>query len=83
MRHLGRPRGADALRLPKSYSLPLVCLALVGAVIWLASGPEDIAEHGSDSTRFLLAFSVILLAARVGGEVFERLRQPAVLGGWA
>ena len=80
MRHLGRPTNGDAHRFPTSYSLRLVCLALVGVVIWLASGPEDISEHGGDITRFLLAFSVILLAAKVGGEVFEQLKQPAVLG---
>ena len=80
MRIRGRLFHGDALRFPKSYPLRLICLALIGAVIWLASGPEAVSEHGGDVTPFLLAFAVILLAARAGGEIFERLNQPAVLG---
>ncbi|MYB50758.1 MAG: cation:proton antiporter [Acidobacteriia bacterium] len=76
----GRLFHGDALRFPKSYPLRLICLALIGAVIWLASEPEGVSEHGGDVTPFLLAFAVILLAARAGGEIFERLNQPAVLG---
>ena len=80
MRVRGRLFRGDALRFPKSYPLRLICLALIGAVIWLASEPEGVSEHGGDVTPFLLAFAVILLAARAGGEIFERLNQPAVLG---
>jgi len=76
----GRLFHGDALRFPKSYPLRLICLALIGTVIWLASEPEGVSEHGGDVTPFLLAFAVILLAARAGGEIFERLNQPAVLG---
>ena len=80
MRIRGRLFHGDALRFPNSYPLRLICLALIGAVIWLASEPEAVSEHGGDVTAFLLAFAVILLAARAGGEIFERLNQPAVLG---
>lgn len=80
MRIRGRLFHGDALRFPKSYPLRLICLALIGAVIWLASEPEAVSGHGGDVTAFLLAFAVILLAARAGGEIFERLNQPAVLG---
>jgi Kef-type K+ transport system membrane component KefB len=37
-------------------------------------------EHGIELTPFLLAFASALLAAKVLGELAERLRQPAVLG---
>ncbi len=67
-------------RIPGSYSLRVICLALIGAAIWLASGQGHSAGHGGDITSFLLAFAVILLAAKTGGEIFERLKQPAVLG---
>ena len=80
MRVRGRLFHGDALRFPKSYPLRLICLAVIGAVIWLASEPEGVSEHGGDVTPFLLALAVILLAARAGGEIFERLNQPAVLG---
>ncbi|MXY70963.1 MAG: cation:proton antiporter [Acidobacteriia bacterium] len=80
VRGRGRLFHGDALRFPKSYPLRLICLALIGTVIWLASEPEGVSEHGGDVTPFLLAFAVILLAARAGGEIFERLNQPAVLG---
>ena len=36
--------------------------------------------HAGSVTHFLLAIAAILVAAKVGGELFERLNQPAVLG---
>ena len=33
-----------------------------------------------EMTLFLLALAAILLAAKMGGELIERLNQPAVLG---
>lgn len=36
--------------------------------------------HSSEVTRFLLEVSAILVAANLGGELFERLHQPPVLG---
>src|SRR3954447_12493588 len=38
------------------------------------------AAHGGPVVPVLLGLVVILLAAKIGGEVFERLGQPAVLG---
>jgi Kef-type K+ transport system membrane component KefB len=38
------------------------------------------AAHGGPIVPVLLGLVVILLAAKIGGEVFERLGQPAVLG---
>jgi Kef-type K+ transport system membrane component KefB len=42
---------------------------------------EDKGGHGGDEVeKTLLGLIVILLAAKLGGDVFERFRQPAVLG---
>lgn len=37
-------------------------------------------EHAEQVTETLLGLVVILLAAKLGGDLFERLKQPAVLG---
>src|SRR6266436_474417 len=40
-----------------------------------------LSEHGNDSTApLVLGLAIILLAAKAGGEVALRLKQPAVLG---
>jgi Kef-type K+ transport system membrane component KefB len=45
------------------------------------TAPEDgHASHGGPVVPVLLGLSVMLAAAKLGGEVFERLGQPAVLG---
>ena len=80
MRKPRHTTNGPALGFPTSYPLRLTCLATVGTIIWLASTPEELSEHGGDVTHFLLAFAVILLGAKVGGGIFERLKQPAVLG---
>ncbi len=42
---------------------------------------EEAAGHGSNEVaKVLLGLIVILLAAKLGGDMFERFRQPAVLG---
>ena len=54
-------------------------LALGGA--WGAPAETaDGAGHGGPVVPVLLGLIVILLAAKIGGEVFERMGQPAVLG---
>ena len=55
-------------------------VATIGAGAWAAANAADVSGHNGEITRFLLAFSVILLAAKVGSELFDRLNQPAVLG---
>lgn len=45
----------------------------------LAQEAEHAAEHGGAST-FLFEIVTILIAAKIGGELFERMNQPAVLG---
>ena len=58
------------------------CAFLVPAVIfgaWRLAGAQE-GPHGGDMAPFLVAFAAILVAAKVGGELVERLGQPAVLG---
>ena len=68
--------------------LPTLAAGLAGACALpfartLAAGGEthggEAAGHGLDPS-VLAGLAVIFVAAKVGGEVFERLRQPAVLG---
>jgi Kef-type K+ transport system membrane component KefB len=55
---------------------PFVCCALP----LLAQAADHAgSEHGGTS-RFLFEIVTILIAAKIGGEIFERLNQPAVLG---
>ncbi|MGC3998626.1 MAG: cation:proton antiporter [Anaeromyxobacter sp.] len=58
--------------------LPLLVLALA-VLPGLALG-QDGAPHGEDLGLVLLDLAVILLAAKLGGEVVTRIGQPAVLG---
>ena len=45
----------------------------------LAQEAEPAVEHGGASS-FLFEIVMILIAAKIGGEIFERFNQPAVLG---
>jgi len=45
-----------------------------------AAAQEEDAGHGGPVVPVLLGLVVILIAAKLGGELFERLGQPAVLG---
>ena len=58
----------------------LVPVLVFGA--WRAAGAQHGTQSGGagDMTLFLLALAAILVAAKVGGELVERLNQPAVLG---
>jgi Kef-type K+ transport system membrane component KefB len=38
------------------------------------------AAHGPDIISFLVGMIIVLIAAKLGGEIVERLKQPAVLG---
>ena len=60
-------------------------LILLGLCLRPAAWSQPVAEvhaagHGGPVVPVLLGLVVILLAAKVGGELFERLGQPAVLG---
>ena len=47
---------------------------------WTAAGAAEGGAEGGEVTPFLLAIAAILVAAKLGGELMERLNQPAVLG---
>ena len=58
------------------------CSIIVPAIVfgaWRVAGAQD-GPHGGEMAPFLLAMASILVAAKLGGELVERLNQPAVLG---
>ena len=71
-------RGLLHTHFPAPFVARVLVLAGIGFGIWYASA-SDRGGHVEDLTYFLLAFALMLLAAN-GGEVFERLKQPTVLG---
>ena len=70
-----------ALAVEQRSSRPgrFLALGVAGAVCWALADTQDTADV-EEATHFLLAFAAVLVAAKIGGEVFERLKQPAVLG---
>ena len=65
-----------------SYLVPLLVLSLLSVTAWGGQESHD-AESGHGGgplTTYLLGIVVILLAAKLGGEAFERLSMPSVLG---
>ncbi len=74
-------------RPPSGYRRRTLVVPAVGlaAVATAACGGESGGALGgglptAGATRFLLAISVVLMAANVSGKLFERLRQPPVMG---
>ncbi|MDT4898408.1 MAG: hypothetical protein QOH25_3485 [Acidobacteriota bacterium] len=57
----------------------VLCAAQVVRANAEQSTGSNNAPHGLDP-RVLLSVAVILIAAKLGGELFERIKQPAVLG---
>ena len=59
-----------------------VLLALLSAIAALPADPSVPSSGTGPSAvaEFLVVFVIVLLAAKAGGEIFERLGQPAVLG---
>jgi len=63
-----------------------ILLILFGLLVVLGFGEFQSGEHGPSSghsdpvTPVLLALTAILAFAKLGGELFERIKQPAVLG---
>lgn len=54
---------------------------VIGGALWLAETVQAAgSEHGGLEPIVLAGIAVILVAAKIVGEVFERLNQPAVLG---
>ena len=63
----------------------VLILLILGLFLALGAGGQaaetpDGAGHGGPVVPVLLGLVVILVAAKVGGEIFERVGQPAVLG---
>src|SRR4051794_26047949 len=61
----------------------LAVLGLFAALPAAAAGdasPGSLGGHGGPVVPVLLGLVIILAAAKLGGELFERLGQPAVLG---
>lgn len=58
--------------------LGVLSLGLSIPTVALAAEPEG--NHGEAIASVLISIIVILVAAKLGGELFERLHQPAVLG---
>ncbi len=54
---------------------PALCVVLLTAVAWASGG-----GHGDPSASVLLGLAVILVAAKLGGGLFEKFRLPPVLG---
>ena len=63
--------------------LPVRCSIFAPALVlgaWTAAGAAQGGAAEGEMTPFLLAIAAILVAAKIGGELVERLNQPAVLG---
>ncbi|MEA1937007.1 MAG: cation:proton antiporter [Patescibacteria group bacterium] len=67
--------------------IPAFILLLAGAIVPLfafaSSGSENVAQgvsHSDPVAPVLFGLIIILLAAKLGGELFEEVKQPAVLG---
>jgi Kef-type K+ transport system membrane component KefB len=68
----------------------IVSFAFASACLWILAGYETIAVAGSGTPEsapthglepmVLVGLACILIVAKLGGEIFERLGQPAVLG---
>ncbi|HEX9945786.1 MAG TPA: cation:proton antiporter [Thermoanaerobaculia bacterium] len=61
----------------------LLALIALGLLLSLAAAPaaaQEAAGHGGPVVPVLLGLVIILGAAKLGGELFERIGQPAVLG---
>lgn len=67
--------------------IPAFILLLAGAIAPLfafaSSGSENVAQgvsHSDPVAPVLFGLIIVLLAAKLGGELFEKVKQPAVLG---
>lgn len=69
-------------RLLSNRRSTLLIITLAGLALYelaMAAGGDD-SSHGGSVLNLLLELIVILLAAKLGGDLFERISQPAVLG---
>jgi len=87
----GEPASSGPKNLPsqepstemRTFAVMALVLCFVVAIMAFAAGGHGEeaggGQHGGIST-FLFGIVTVLLAAKVGGELFERMNQPAVLG---
>lgn len=61
-------------------SSSLILAAATMPVSLYASGSEAGLQEATSVSEILLALILILFAAKIGGELFEKMKQPAVLG---
>jgi len=66
--------------MPKRSLLSVFLVSTVFLPLLAGANESGSAEEGSAISQVLLALIVILLAAKIGGEIFEKMKQPAVLG---
>ena len=64
------------------FLIALIAMVLVGFSPWQTGEEHSAASAGHQDpvAPVLLALIVILVSAKIGGELFERMNQPAVLG---
>src|SRR5437016_14438580 len=73
------PRTMRLPRLSRPLLLPVVLATVLAALVpHLARAAGD--PHGVDMLPILEALVLMLIGAKLGGDVFERIGQPAVLG---
>jgi Na+:H+ antiporter len=69
--------------MPKTAAVILVVafsLAVAPAAVAATTAQEEAGGHGGPVVPVLLGLVIILAAAKLGGELFERIGQPSVLG---
>ncbi len=64
----------------RTFGLFLMGLLCSFPLLAAEGSGEGHGEHGLIIVEFLLSLVVVILGAKLGGELFERLNQPAVLG---
>ena len=57
----------------------LVLATMTVSIVAAPLGPDGGTKHGLDPT-LLIGIAIMLVVAKLGGEIFERMGQPAVLG---
>lgn len=71
---------SSRVRLSAPVRAALVAAAIVGAASVAAHASGGDAGGEAEFAKVLLALVVVLIAAKLGGDIFARLGQPAVLG---
>jgi hypothetical protein len=81
LKHIGHRGKQTVLRRNRAFIIATAFLILFAQTVWSITG-ENSTTTPSHSLNpiVLIGIAVVLLTAKLGGEVFERLNQPAVLG---